>query len=119
MHFDLGSCVIDVTKVVGRQGNVKRPDVLLQPMQLRSTGDWDDPRLLGHDPLLFTTAEFGRPMSRAMLQPHLPKGLERSCLAFTPVDTLQSGKNEDGLAEFFSQTRPWIGNCAIRRATRK
>src|SRR5437763_1038851 len=50
LHRDVGEGAADVAKIVGRQFDAGRPDVLFQAVQLRGAGDRNDPRLLGQQP---------------------------------------------------------------------
>ena len=50
LHRDLRSRVFDVAEIALGEFDGGRPDVLLQPMQLRGTWNWDDPGLLSENP---------------------------------------------------------------------
>ena len=50
LHRDLRGRGLDLAEVVGRQLDGRRPEVLLQAMQLRGARDGDDPGLLGEQP---------------------------------------------------------------------
>src|SRR5829696_5589789 len=50
LYRDLRKRALDVADIVGGEFDVSRSDVLLQAFQLRSTGDRNDPRLLGKQP---------------------------------------------------------------------
>src|SRR6266567_526638 len=50
--FDLDLCgsAIDLMEIIGSEFEGNCSDVFVQAMQLRGTGDWHDPRLLGQQP---------------------------------------------------------------------
>lgn len=45
-HCYLGEGTLDVTEIVRRQFDASRSDILLKTLQLRGSGDRNDPRLL-------------------------------------------------------------------------
>ena len=49
-HGDIGDGIADLSKIFGGQFNFSRADILLKPMQLRGSGNRDDPRLLSQQP---------------------------------------------------------------------
>src|SRR5690349_12213336 len=50
LHGDLGGALVDLAQVVRRQLDIRRGEVLLEPVQLRRTGDRYDPWLLREQP---------------------------------------------------------------------
>src|SRR5437879_5636442 len=50
LHGDLGSCPLDVTKIVRRQFDGKSPEVFFQPMESGGARNGNDPRLLSEQP---------------------------------------------------------------------
>ena len=50
LHGDLGEGAVDLAEIVGGQFDRRRAEVLFEPMQLRGSGDRNDPRLLRQQP---------------------------------------------------------------------
>jgi chorismate mutase len=50
LYRDLGNRTLDVVEIVGGEFDASRSDVLVEAVQLRGTGDRNDPRLLGKQP---------------------------------------------------------------------
>jgi hypothetical protein len=106
LHRDPGNRALDVAEVVVRQFDAGRPDVLFEAVQLRGTGDGDDPRLLREQP-----GERDLGARRSLLVRDLAEHLDQGLIRLAVL----RGEARDGIAEVGASNDVFSSIAPVRK----